>query len=324
MSTITFEGQKYDCQEGESVLDCMTRHGVLLPSSCRAGSCQTCMIRALKGTPPEEAQAGLKDTLRAQNYFLACLCKPAGDMEVGLATVSPRYEARLLDKLRLNETVMRFRLDVPAGFSYQAGQFVNLIRPADELTRSYSLASTPEDGFLELHVRRVPEGQMSGWLFDHLDPGDEVRFFGPSGDCFYVPGNSEQPLLLVGTGTGLAPLYGILREAIAQGHSGPIYLFHASLAVPGLYLMDELDALASRHDNVHYIPCVLHGEVPAGGRQGNIVDLPARELGNLKGYRIYLCGDPPIVDALRQKCFLAGASMQQIYADPFVFNPATG
>lgn len=280
------------------------------------------MIRALKGTPPEAAQKGLKDTLKAQNYFLACMCQPSEDMEVGLATISPRYTARLNEKELLNETVMRLRFDVPDGFSYRAGQFVNLIRSDDELTRSYSLASTPEEGYLEMHIRRVPDGQMSSWVFDHLAVGDDLHFYGPSGDCFYLPGSSEQPLLLAGTGTGLAPLFGIMKEALSQQHAGPVYLYHASLAIPGLYLMDELRDWAGQHANLNYVPCVLHGDVPDGGLQGNITDLPAQQLGNLAGYRVYLCGDPPIVDALRQKCFLAGASMQHIHSDPFVFAPA--
>jgi len=282
------------------------------------------MIRALKGTPTPESQSGLKDTLRAQNYFLSCMCKPEEDMEIGLAKVSPRYRATLQEKSMLNETVVRLRMQIPEGFSYQAGQFVNLVRPQDDLTRSYSLASTPEEPYLELHVRRVPEGQMSSWICDHLDVGQEVQFFGPSGDCFYLPGASEQPLLLAGTGTGLAPLFGIMKEALARGHTGPIHLFHASLATPGLYMMDELRRWALQYANLNYYPCVLHGDVPEGGLQGNVADLPARQLGSLSGFRTYLCGDPPIVDALRQKCFLAGVSMQQIHADPFVFTPSSG
>lgn len=322
MPTITYEGKSYDCREGESVLDSMTRHGVLLPSSCRSGACQTCMIRALKGQPSADSQSGLKDTLKAQNYFLACMCKPDNDLEIGLAAVSPRYTARVVEHSQLNESVVRLRMEVPAGFSYQAGQFINLIRPSDELTRSYSLASTPEEPFLELHIRRVPEGRMSNWASDHLKPGEEAHFYGPSGDCFYLPGSAEQPLLLAGTGTGLAPLFGIMKEALAQGHHGPIYLFHASLVASGLYLMDELRSWSQQHRNLQYMPCVLHGDVPENGLQGNIAELPAKHLGSLGGHRVYLCGDPPIVDALRQKCFLAGASMQQIHADPFVFSPS--
>ncbi len=322
MPTIRFEGQDYFCAEDETLLDSLARHGVMLPSSCKAGSCQTCLTRALKGTPPAAAQQGIKDTMAAQGYFLACMCKPVEDMEIGLASVSPRYAAKVLAKDELNASVMRLRMDCPDGFSYRAGQFINLTRASDDLTRSYSLASVPDDDFLELQIKRVPDGRMSNWLFDEVGVGDEMAFFGPSGDSFYMAGNPERPLLLAGAGTGLAPLYGILRDALATGHSGPIHLFHASLATAGLYLIDELRALAGAHDNLYYTPCVLHGDAPAGGLQGNIVDIPARELGSLSGYGVYLCGDPPIVNALRQKTFLAGASMQDIHSDPFVFAPA--
>ena len=321
MPTITFEGKDFLCAEGETVLECMTRHGVLLPSSCQSGACQTCMIRALEGTPPPEAQAGLKDTLKVENYFLACICKPTGDMSIGLSSVSPRHVVKVIGKELLNESVVQLRLEHPSGFSYRAGQFINLLRPSDELARSYSLASTADDDFLELHIKRVPEGKMSNWVFDSLQVGDEVVFFGPAGDCFYVPGKEEQPLLLVGTGTGLAPLYGILREVLANGHTGPVHLYHASLAAPGLYLVNELRDLAARYAHFSYTPCVLHGDVPEGGVQGNIANLPSQALSSLKGYRVFLCGDPPIVNALRQQSFLAGASMQDIFSDPFVFAP---
>jgi len=322
MPTIRFEGQDYFCAEGETLLDSLARHGVMLPSSCKAGACLTCLTRALKGKPPAAAQQGVKDTLAAQGYFLACLCKPVEDMEIGLASVSPKYSTRLLSKDLLNESVVRLRLDVPDAFVYRAGQFINLIRASDDLTRSYSLASIPSDPYLELHIKRVPEGRMSTWLFDDVVAGEELSFFGPSGDCFYLPGDADRPMLLAGAGTGLAPLYGILRDALEQGHAASIHLFHASLATPGLYLVDELRTLADTYKQFQYIPCVLHGDAPAGGMQGNIVDLPVQVLGALSGYRAYLCGDPPIVNGLRQKSFLAGISMQDIHSDPFVFAPA--
>jgi len=324
MPTIHFEGDDYLCSEDETILECMTRHGVLLPSSCQSGACQTCLIRAQKGTPPPEAQAGLKDTLKAQNYFLACICKPTEDMSIGLSSISPRHSVKITEKTPLNESVVRLRLAKPGDFSYQAGQFINLMRPADDLTRSYSLASNPDDDFLELHIKRVPDGKMSNWVFDELNVGDEVVFFGPAGDCFYVAGKPEQPLLLVGTGTGLAPLFGILRDVLTQGHTGPVHLYHASLAAPGLYLEQELRDIAAQDEHFTYIPCVLHGDVPEGGQQGNIADIPVQMLGSLSGYRVFLCGDPPIVNALRQKSFLAGASMQDIFSDPFVFAPHGG
>lgn len=321
MPTIRFEGQDYFCSSDETVLEALERHGVMLPSSCRAGACQSCLTRAIKGKPPAASQVGIKDTQVAQNYFLACLCKPEEDLEIGLATISPKFSARVIARDQMNESIIRLRFEVPEGFSYRAGQYINLTRLSDELTRSYSLASIPSDPYLELHIKRVPEGRMSGWLFDTVNEGDELSFFGPAGDCFYMPDDPGRTLLLVGAGTGLAPLYGILRDALEQGHQGNIHLFHASLATPGLYLIDELRALAEQHAQFDYTPCVLHGDAPVGGLQGNIADIPAAQLGSFNGFRVYLCGDPDIVNTLRQRVFMAGASMQDIHSDPFVFAP---
>jgi len=321
MPTIRFEGQDYFCAKDETMLESLERHGVMLPSSCKSGACQTCLTRAIKGKPPTAAQQGLKDTLAAQNYFLACICKPEEDMEIGLATISPKYSAKLISKDQMNESIIRLRLGVPDDFTYRAGQFINLIRPSDDLTRSYSLASIPSDSFLELHIKRVPDGRMSSWLFDDVEVGDDLSFFGPSGDCFYLPDDPERPMLLVGAGTGLAPLLGILRDALEQGHSGKIHLFHASLAEPGLYLVDALRDLAEQFTQFEYTPCVLHGDALEGGKQGNVVDIPGQVLGSFNGFRVYLCGDPDIVNALRQKVFMGGASMQDIHSDPFVFSP---
>ncbi|MDX8407483.1 MAG: 2Fe-2S iron-sulfur cluster binding domain-containing protein, partial [Mariprofundaceae bacterium] len=98
MPTISFEGNDFLCGEGESVLECMTRHGVMIPSSCQSGACQTCMIRALEGEPTAESQQGLKDTLRAQKYFLACVCRPSDDMTIGLSDTGTRYQSRLSEE----------------------------------------------------------------------------------------------------------------------------------------------------------------------------------------------------------------------------------
>lgn len=322
MPILTFEGKPYECKPGERVLDCLMRHGVMIPSSCRSGVCQTCLVRAAKGEVPEAAQKGIKDTLRAQNYFMACVCEPEGDLEISLVdSATIRHRATLVSKAPLNESVIRLRFSCDAPFDYRAGQFINLIRPEDEMVRSYSLASLPGESEFELHIKRVPEGRMSNWVFDELEEGESLEFYGPGGDCFYLPGDPDRGLLLVGAGTGLAPLYGIVRDAIAQGHRGPIRFFHASLATPGLYMIDAMRALADANDNMRYTPCVLHGEPPEGGSQGNIVDVVRDEMQSLSGWRVYLCGDPPIVDGLKRMCFLAGARMQDIHSDPFVFSP---
>lgn len=321
MPVITFEGKGYHCKEGETVLESLTRHGVLIPSSCQSGVCQTCITKAVKGTPSVASQQGLKDTLADQNYFLACICKPEEDMELSVADVAEKkVSASIIEKTLLNESVIRIRLKTEQPLDYIAGQFMNVMHPETGVTRSYSLASLPREDFLELHIKRVPDGRVSGYFHDDAKLGDQLSLMGSAGDCFYTDRDLDQPLLLVGVGTGLAPLYGILRDALARGHRGKIHLFHASLAVQGLYYMDELYALADENEQVQYTPCVLHGEAPRDGEQGDLQQVLKKSHPDLKGWRVYVCGDPAIVNGLKQTCFMSGAKMTGIYSDPFVFD----
>jgi NAD(P)H-flavin reductase len=171
----------------------------------------------------------LKDSWKARGYFLACSCVPEADLDVSSPDADLRFAAAIRSVRKLSDDVVEVRLIPDARIDFRAGQYVTVQR-GDGLARSYSIASLPEENELELHIRKIPNGAMSGWFHDTARPGDRVTVIGPSGECFYVEGREDQPLLLAGTGTGLAPLYGILRDAIARHHRGPIYIFHGCLA----------------------------------------------------------------------------------------------
>lgn len=318
MVNIKYARDRFTLGENQSVLDCLTQHGVPVPSSCRSGACQTCLMRATGGTPPEHAQQGLKDSLKLQNYFLACVCHPSEDLEVALPDdVQAAIPATIKGLELLNEEIMRVILECHSPIEYRAGQFINLFRD-QSLGRSYSLASVPqEDDHLHIHVRKLPEGRVSGWIHEELRPDHTVEVRGPAGDCFYVPGNPEQDMLLIGTGSGLAPLYGIIRDALRQGHTGSIRLFHGSRDRQGLYLIEELKNLTKRYSNFDYIPCLSGDDVPPGFAAGRAHDMALKEVPNLKNWRLFLCGHPEMVKQAKKKAFLAGAAMRDIYADAF-------
>jgi len=313
---IHYEGKTYEGQAGESVLDSLLRHGLKVPYSCKAGACQTCLMQARDGTVPPKSQTGLKETLAAQKYFLACVCHPEGDIHVCTAGDETKVSATVASIEDIGASVLRVKLNCAQPLGHRAGQYLSLLRE-DGLARSYSIASRPEDGLLELHVRLIPNGAMSTWLKTEAKPGASVRVQGPSGNCFYVAGKPEQPLLLAGTGTGLAPLYGIAQDALANGHTGPIVLYHGARNPSGLYLIQELKELAAKHANFTYNACVL--DDASDGLLGGALDtvLLAREK-NLAQTRIFLCGDPALVMGLRKKLFMAGASLKQIFADAFL------
>lgn len=323
MPKLIYDGATFDSRAEESVLDSLTGGGVPVPHSCRSGVCQTCLMRAVRGRPPEEAQRGLKPTLKEQNYFLACSCFPTDDLEVALPDAAATRISALVHAITpLNGEIVRLELECDPPLDYQPGQFINLWRD-ETVGRSYSLASLPgSDPHLHLHVRRVPDGQVSGWAHRTLAPGQTVQLSGPAGNCFYTAGRPEQPLLLVGTGSGLAPLYGILRDALAQGHAGPVRLYHGSRGPEGLYLLDELRALAARHANFSYAPCLSGPAASPGYAAGRALDVALAENPRLSGWRVFLCGNPEMVNTAKKKAFLAGASMKDIYADPFTPAPA--
>ncbi|ATB50955.1 2Fe-2S iron-sulfur cluster-binding protein [Corallococcus macrosporus] len=317
MAKVKHASDWYPLSFGESVLDALLRQGVSVPHACRAGACQSCLMRAVAGTVPEAAQAGLKDTLRAQGYFLACACRlPEGAALEVTDAEALRVPARIQSLDALSASVLRVRLVTDRPVAYRAGQYISLVRE-DGLTRSYSLASLPHEDALELHVRLHPEGAMSGWLARDARPGDRLQVQGPAGSCFYVPGRPEQPLLLAGTGTGLAPLYGIIRDALEAGHTGPIWLFHGARTPEGLYLTDALRSLAERHPQLRYRPGVLEG----GSRdvaEGALDVLIRAECPRPVGWRAWLCGDGPLVLSLRKKLFLAGLSLKDLHVDAFL------
>lgn len=311
MPHLDYDGRSYDRADGESVLDALLRQGVEVSHACKAGACGSCLMQVRPpSSAPAAAQRGLRESWAAQGYFLACSCQPDGDFAAGPVGEGLRVPAVIHEVEPLSASVLRVRLTPSAPFDYRAGQYVTVIRQ-DGLARSYSLASLPDDRTLELHVRLLPNGRMSQWLAREATAGTPVQLQGPSGGCFYVPGRPEQPLLLAGTGTGLAPLVGIVRDAIRSGHTGPIHLVHGALTADGHYLHDELSTMQAGRPGVDVWQTTLAADGP-------LDKALATRLPSLAGYRAFVCGDPGIVQMLTKRIFLGGAAFTDIHSDAFV------
>ncbi|MDX8129545.1 2Fe-2S iron-sulfur cluster-binding protein [Methylomonas sp. OY6] len=312
------------CGSGETVLDACLRENIDIPYGCRQGACQSCMVRSLQGPPPLAAQDGLKDVLRHQNHFLACLCYPQQDMSISISSPADFFtEATVIEKSLLNAETLQLTLRCRETMDYYAGQFVNLKR-ADGLTRSYSIANNRlHANKLSFHIRRLAGGRFSEWAHRELQVGDKLEVSDPQGLCYYLPTTPEKNLLLIGTGSGLAPLAGIVSEALHHGHSGDIHLFHGSREMDGLYWIEEMQALADQYSNFHYTACISRGDAPDGVTRGRANDVAMASLPSLKGWRLYLCGHPDMVHQTKRQAFLHGAALQDIHADAFHVASAT-
>jgi ferredoxin-NADP reductase len=277
------------------------------------------MLRVVSGEPGEPAQAGLSVPLREKGFFLPCVCRPKDDLVVAkptdaLATASARVERVEI----VGRDVARVLVCVHTPFEYRPGQFVNIVR-SDGLARSYSIANTPnKEGTLELHVRRVPGGRMSGWLHDVARAGEAVEVRGPFGDCHYQSTDPDEPIVLIGVGTGLAPLLGVFRDAVSCGHRGSISLFHGARDPGGFYLVEDLRDLARSCSAHSYCRCALEGEAESDLHIAPLDRVVRERIPSLAGRRVFICGDPAFVKAMRKTVFLAGAPMKAIHSDSFV------
>lgn len=322
MPTLTLNNKTYTNNAGDSVLKTLLDNNVDIPYACQQGICQTCVIRSPEQTPPAASQKGLKDTQRECNYFLACQCQPEEDMVLELDPSSQPFQLVEVASIKpLSADIIECIIKHPSDFDFKPGQFINL-RKTDGVVRSYSIANCKTtDNTLELHIRKLPNGDFSTWAFETLNAGDQIELQGPFGDCFYTQDDPTQSLLLIGTGTGLAPLIGIVQDALNAGHTGDIHLYHGSRDLSGLYRVEELTSLAKQTDNFYYSPCVS-GEVVEDTlfKTGRAHTEALKNFPTLNNHRIYLCGHPAMVKQTQREAFMAGADLHNIFADAFTVS----
>ena len=240
---------------------------------------------------------------------------------------SDRFVATVQHLDKLNPETLCVRLRCPDITHYKAGQYLKVF--VDEQTvRSYSLASSPGiDEELHLHIRKSASGGVSRWFHEELAVGDAIHIGPPQGSCFYLPVDIDQPILMIGTGSGLAPLYGMARNALRHGHRGQINLYHGVRHREELYLVEQLHALSRLNKNFQYSPCVSRGpaeqrpdENPAGegALAGRALDIALRDTPLSDDWRVYLSGNPAMVHDARDAAALAGVPFSSIFSDLFV------
>ena len=320
MTQIIFEGATYSVRPGESALDALLRGGANIPFSCRKGTCHVCMLQATAGGLDPASQQRVREDLAEAGMFLPCCTHPTDDLVVRWPDKSLLCTPlHLYDKEWLSERICRLRFEPERALDWRPGQFINLQRE-DGLTRSYSIASESEaDYFLEIHVKMIDTGKMSRWLCDDMAPGDVIDAQGPLGTMFYEPEWADDNLLMLGTGTGLAPLIGIIRQALRLGHRGEIRLFHGSRHADGLYLRDSLAELSAQHANFSYHACLSRDPCPDGVGRGRVVDFAFEGEPDFSGWRCFFAGIPDMTYEARVSAVLAGVRRPDIHADPFEF-----
>jgi benzoate/toluate 1,2-dioxygenase reductase component len=293
------------CGPDDTVADASFRAGINIPMDCRDGACGTCKCHAESGDFDEGTY--IEDALTAQEfaqgYALACQIRPRSDLVLSIAASSTACRiksqdipATLTAVERLSETSIAFTLDAPSALSFLPGQYANVTVPGTNQLRSYSFSSAPGSRTLSFLVRDIPQGVMSGFLRNQPAPGTPVAMAGPSGS-FYLR-DIKRPVLFLAGGTGLAPFLSMLGKIAETGCAHPIHLIYGVTNDEDLVAIGQLEAFANRIKGFSFACCVASetSDYPSKGYVTAHIE-PAHLNGG--DVDIYLCGPPPMVEAVR-------------------------
>ncbi|QEN49742.1 iron-sulfur-binding ferredoxin reductase [Pseudomonas protegens] len=309
MPELTVGNRCWPVAPGSNLLDALNQAGVTVPYSCRAGSCHACLVHCVQGLPSDSRPDALSDEQRRLGWRLACQCQVVEDLHVEtFDPVRDGLPATVSGLDWLSSSVLRLRLQPQRPLRYRAGQHL-VLWAAGQIARPYSLASLPEDDrFLEFHLDCRHPGQFSD-AARQLQLGDPMRLGELRGGALhYDPDWQQRPLWLLAAGTGLAPLFGILREALRQDHQGPIRIIHLAHDSSEHYLAKPLAALAANRAQLS-VELWTGAELTAALAQLWLVSRQTQAL---------LCGHPDSVEAFARRLYLAGLPRNQLLADVFL------
>jgi ferredoxin-NAD(P)+ reductase (naphthalene dioxygenase ferredoxin-specific) len=311
---------------GANLLDALREAQIPMSYSCMAGRCGTCRCRVVRGDVLDSGRSVQTPLDGRDAYVLACqtfLTEPC-TIEIPEPDEVVVHPARTIKAAvqaveALTHDIRRVVLKPARPIEFSPGQYAQL-QFTPEHARPYSMAGVAADSTLEFHVRVVAGGRVSGYIAQALKPGDAVRVSGPLGTA-YLRRKHEGPMLCVAGGTGLAPILSILRGAVAGGMPNPVHLYVGVRSPRDLYGLDWLGALASEHAQLKVNIVVTSGGNPREHRCGLVTEAIADDLAHLQGWRAYLCGSPPMVEAATVLARRKGIDAAHIHADAFYTQP---
>lgn len=333
--TLLPSHQVLSVEGDETILDAALRAGLNLPHSCKGGHCASCSARLVSGQIqyPAGRPPGITSVEEQAGLILLCQAHAAStELTVEIREIRPpivedrvhSLPCRIERMIELAPNIMAVFLRLPAHepFSFVAGQYIDIMLPQSR-RRSFSIANPPHDAdLIELHIRRVAGGEFTQQLFAGMREKTLLRIEGPLGQ-FWFREESPRPALLIGGGTGYAPLRAMLRHLLERGDRRSLHLYWGAQTRADLYEDAFLKQLCARHPNLSYAPVL--SEPAAGddwqGRTGWVHETALADHPDLRNTDVYASGPPAMVEAIRHEFVARGLPQQQLFFDSFDYAP---
>ncbi|MES9853642.1 MAG: CDP-6-deoxy-delta-3,4-glucoseen reductase [Candidatus Thiodiazotropha sp. L084R] len=323
-------GHQFTVENDESVLDAAIRQGINLPYGCRNGFCGDCRATLSSGkiNYPNGQPPVMSDN--ETDICYTCQAHATSDIAIGVTEIiqSQDIQTRIMpckiDRIdRLNDDVILLKLKLPEGerLQFLAGQYLNFILN-DGSKRAFSIANAPhDDDFIELHIRHVSGGAFTDHLFNGMKEKTILRIEAPLGS-YYLREESDRPIILMGGGTGFAPLKGIIEHAFQIGVSRPMHLYWGVRARTDLYLPDLPEQWAAKYPNFSYTPVLSEPDADWQGQTGWVHETVVSNYPDLSAHEVYMSGPPPMIQAGKEAFLSHGLSDEKLYSDSFEYGAA--
>ncbi|WP_409319917.1 benzoate 1,2-dioxygenase electron transfer component BenC [Pseudomonas putida] len=310
----------------ETVAEAAYRQGINIPLDCRDGACGTCKCKAESGRydlGDNFIEDALSEDEIAEGYVLTCQMRAESDCVIRIPassqlckTEQATFEAAISDvrQLSVSTIALSIKGEALSRLAFLPGQYVNLKVPGSEQSRAYSFSSLQKDGEVSFLIRNVPGGLMSSFLTNLAKAGDSLSLAGPLGSFYLRP--IQRPLLLLAGGTGLAPFTAMLEKIAEQGSEHPLHLIYGVTNDFDLVELDRLQALAARIPNFTYSACVANPDSQYPQKGYVTQHIEPRHL-NDGDVDVYLCGPPPMVEAVSQYVREQGITPANFYYEKF-------
>lgn len=329
-SSVTFApaGVRLVCPPGVSILDIAMGAGYFPKHSCRRGECQSCSAPLIEGAV--HYPKGFEPSGMVPGHCLTCVAMPSGDIVVHAPEVPlepgqriSQFGARVVsaDRVSSDVTIVTLQAPASAGFSFVAGQYVDVIL-RDGSRRSYSMANIPDSsGLIEWHVRVMPGGRFSQHVYQTLKVRDLLRVEGPFGS--FRLSAASCPVILLASGTGYAPIAAMLKSHGAELAARGGHLYWGARRREDIYAWDEVLALCEQVGNLRFVPVLSEPEPDWQGRCGLVHEAVLHDFQDMASVEVYACGNPLMVDAARTS-FVERAALPEsvFFSDAFVTAPS--
>lgn len=330
---IAPSGYVFNVDEDEYIVEAALNSGITFPYGCRSGVCGTCFGKVLSGELfyPDDLPMALSEEEHEEGHALFCQAVAKSDLHIEVGEIKMASDitvqikilpVKIADLYKVADDVMQVTLKLPEteSFVFRAGQYIDILLN-DGRKRAFSLATAPTgEKFLELHIRHVENGDFTSRVFEQLQEKDLLRIEGPHGNFFLR--DSERAKILVGGGTGFAPLKGMIEQEIQQGVDTPIHLYWGVRAEKDLYAKGLAEKWAAQYDNINFIPVLSEPEETDSwsGRTGFVHLSVLEDFADLSNFDIYMSGPPPMVNAASSTFTQQGAIKEQMFSDSFEFG----